>query len=166
MPKEILHEMNELARMRSISTYLLAVLEDSLDLYAEQLDHQLGHAIDFGLTGIKTKFQNLIREYEKTFRHVHDATSRSIPKWEPGDQIIYMPSHANGDLNHPDCERGFVMSMGRNDLCFCRFWHKGLVGKSLRTIANSEAVSSRDLIYFEFLDLGLVDRWIESIKKL
>lgn len=27
---------------------------------------------------------------------------------EPGDRVIYVPSHANGDLNHPDCEYGII----------------------------------------------------------
>lgn len=25
-----------------------------------------------------------------------------------GDRVVYVPNHANGDRNHPDCERGMV----------------------------------------------------------
>jgi hypothetical protein len=53
-----------------------------------------------------------------------------------GTQIIYIPRHANGDENHPDCERGFVTT-AKNDTVFCRYWRKDLT--DLRTKANSEA---------------------------
>ena len=54
---------------------------------------------------------------------------------QPGTQIAYVPTHANGDLSHPDVEFGFVTSV-RGDVAFCRYWSKG---DGLRTTANSEA---------------------------
>ena len=33
-----------------------------------------------------------------------------IENIEVGDRVIYVPSHANGDVNHPDCEYGIVKS--------------------------------------------------------
>lgn len=57
---------------------------------------------------------------------------------KPGTQIVYVPLHANGDINHPDCERGFVSSEhpdGKRH--FCRYWRRDAWGV-LRTVANSE----------------------------
>jgi hypothetical protein len=66
--------------------------------------------------------------------------------FKPGDQIVYMPDHANNNLNHPDVQIGFVMSM-KDDFAFCRYW-RGTYGKpipELRTKANSEATPYRNL---------------------
>ena len=52
-----------------------------------------------------------------------------------GTQIIYVPSHAEGDTNHPDCEFGFVTSTTTLG-AYCRYWRKGEPGV-LRTRANS-----------------------------
>jgi hypothetical protein len=30
--------------------------------------------------------------------------------FKAGDRVLYVPHHANGDTNHPDCERGVVTS--------------------------------------------------------
>lgn len=32
----------------------------------------------------------------------------------PGDRVRYVPHHARGDLNHPDCEDGTVKRVGRH----------------------------------------------------
>ena len=56
---------------------------------------------------------------------------------KPGTQIIYVPMHAEGDTEHPDCQAGFVTSL-RDDFAFCRYWSKHHPGE-LRTKANSEA---------------------------
>ncbi|MBD3260428.1 MAG: hypothetical protein GF334_01900 [Candidatus Altiarchaeales archaeon] len=53
-----------------------------------------------------------------------------------GTQIIYVPMHADGDINHPDCEAGFVTSV-RGDTVFCRYWSK-YHPNELRTKANNE----------------------------
>lgn len=58
---------------------------------------------------------------------------------KPGDQIIYIPTHAKGDKNHPDCELGFVTSIPLDSKsAFCRYWSK-YDSDALRTTANSEA---------------------------
>lgn len=63
-----------------------------------------------------------------------------------GDEIIYLPGHADGNIDHPDCERGFVTSI-RNGTVFCRFFakngHSDFYG--LRTVANSEGCNPVDL---------------------
>ena len=32
-------------------------------------------------------------------------------KFKKGDKVTYVPSHAHGDTNHPDCENGVVSSV-------------------------------------------------------
>jgi hypothetical protein len=64
-------------------------------------------------------------------------------KFQRGDQIIYIPNHADGP-NHPDAETGFVTSVNEK-FVFCRYWSKQYPGQ-LRTVANSEATPSENLI--------------------
>jgi hypothetical protein len=83
---------------------------------------------------------------------VHRA--RAIDAWglvrvrmsslQPGIQIIYVPLHAQGDTQHPDCEAGFVTSV-RETVAFCRYWSKHTPGE-LRTKANSEATPLEYLV--------------------
>jgi hypothetical protein len=63
----------------------------------------------------------------------------------PGTQIILVPSHADGNVEHEDCEVGFVTSVSPSGTVFCRFWSKRNPGM-LRTVANSEGCSPDDLI--------------------
>ena len=45
-----------------------------------------------------------------------------ISDFENGDEVTYCPSHAKGDLNHKDCENGYVSD--KNDkIIFVRYWH-------------------------------------------
>ena len=54
-----------------------------------------------------------------------------------GTQIICVPDHVNGNIAHPDCERGFVMSVREGQgIAFCRYWRKDLT--DLRTKSCSE----------------------------
>ena len=51
-----------------------------------------------------------------------------------GTQIIYVPYHAMGDTNHPDCWVGFIISnapLGRTVIV--HYWQPGAVGVTLRT---------------------------------
>ena len=52
-----------------------------------------------------------------------------------GTQVVYVPTHADGDSEHPDCEEGFITSV-QPGFAFCRYWSKTHGG--LRTLANSE----------------------------
>lgn len=52
------------------------------------------------------------------------------------DQIAYIPPHAEGDMNHPSVEYGFIMT-GGFEYSFCRYWLKGKPGV-LRTTSCSE----------------------------
>jgi hypothetical protein len=69
--------------------------------------------------------------------------SKSKIEFEKGDKIIYVPTHANGDKNHPDCELGYVTSVNKNGVVFCRFFYPD--GR-LRTVANSEGCDPADLV--------------------
>ncbi len=64
-----------------------------------------------------------------------------------GTQILYVPSHAKGNIKHPDCEEGFVMGKtpGKDSESYwCRYWGRQYKYR-LRTTANSEATNRRDL---------------------
>lgn len=30
--------------------------------------------------------------------------------YKHGDKVLYVPNHANGDITHPDCQKGIVSS--------------------------------------------------------
>ena len=53
-------------------------------------------------------------------------------KFQPGDSVLYIPNHANGNPDHPECERGVVSTVQNIDngkqLVWVRF--KGPTGKS------------------------------------
>lgn len=79
-----------------------------------------------------------------------------------GTQIIYAPDHAGGDINHPDCERGFVIT-DKGESAFCRYFSKFSSIGNLRTIANSELTPKTNLIIKETCEQGVIDTWIEWI---
>lgn len=66
---------------------------------------------------------------------------------KPLTQVAYIPTHAKGDIAHPDVEFGFVTSLRKN-AAFCRYWRKSFPGQ-LRTLANSELTSLENLVEFE-----------------
>ena len=78
---------------------------------------------------------------------------------KPGMQIIYVPTHANGDISHPDCEAGFVTSV-RGDAAFCRYWRRDIKPSGyyseLRTKANSEATPIANLVIMDTVPRGMV----------
>lgn len=46
-------------------------------------------------------------------------------KFEPGDRVIYVPHHAEGNTRHPDCEQGIVSSVGKlSNTVFVRFYNR------------------------------------------
>lgn len=38
-----------------------------------------------------------------------------------GDRVVYVPLHAKGDVNHPDCEHGRISSFGGIGNVFVKF---------------------------------------------
>ncbi len=92
---------------------------------------------------------------------------------ERGTQIVYVPRHAQyrrtdgtwtWDPDHPDVERGFVMSQ-RGEFVFCRYWHKGEPG-NLRTRANSEATPLACIRKWKSVRAGRVWETIQCIEKM
>lgn len=63
-----------------------------------------------------------------------------------GTQILYVPNHAEGDVEHEDVEQGFVTSVG-SGVAFCRYWRKD--GYGLRITANSEATPLENIVLFD-----------------
>jgi len=83
----------------------------------------------------------------------------------PGTQIIYVPNHADEDKTHPDCEFGFVTSIGDNH-AFCRYFFKENLGMGRtepRTVANSEAAPFDNILVLDHMDQVYVDRWMAAI---
>jgi len=44
---------------------------------------------------------------------------------EVGDRVIYIPTHAEGDINHPDCEYGTVSSWN-DKFIFVKYVRNGI----------------------------------------
>lgn len=83
-----------------------------------------------------------------------DVVSSAL--FQRGDQIAYIPAHADGDINHPDVEFGFVTGGPNAMECFfCRYWSKE-TPYELRTKANSEMTPSYMMRYFQSVPDKLV----------
>ena len=74
-------------------------------------------------------------EAEKVIRQALECKWNSPEIFKPGDHVIYIPGHAGGDPNHPECERGVVTSTNDKNV-FVRF---GTV--------NSQACDPGDLVH-------------------
>ena len=72
--------------------------------------------------------------------------------FKAGEQILYVPDHVDGDLEHRDVQIGFVMfdQDPGADAVFCRYFYKrnGEAGV-LRTVACSELTPTRLLVRTE-----------------
>ena len=87
-------------------------------------------------------------------------------KLKPKKQVVYIPMHAVGRLDHPDCEEGFITSINRDEdgrivTVFCRFWSKYHGG--LRTKLNSEGCNPESLVLKDTRSQELVDRIYEEL---
>lgn len=83
----------------------------------------------------------------------------------PGSQIIYVPLHAAGDIDHPDAEPGFVFAnqTTHGNLVACRFWDKRRPGE-LRTKANSESCNLERLHFVDTRPQEEVDAMVNRLK--
>lgn len=72
-----------------------------------------------------------------------------------GDQVIYLPDHAQGNHNHPDCLRGFVTSTNAR-FVFVRYFFPGTL--VLRTVANSESTLACNLIHRRFAETSIINQ--------
>lgn len=85
-----------------------------------------------------------------------------MSEFHKGQQIIYIPNHADGDKQHPDCERGFVYK-GGTEFAWCRFWRKDAPG-TLRTRANSERTPCENLKRSPgYIPQEIVDAWLSIL---
>jgi len=116
----------------------------------------------------KPKPRNRIPAASWTARKWKKDTFENEQSMKKGTQIAYIPTHAEGDENHPDVELGFIVQVVQigyreNDLAyFCRFWRKGKPGE-LRTTANSERCYDYQLKEHESVSQEVVD---ETLKRL
>lgn len=79
--------------------------------------------------------------------------------FQPGEQIAYVPNHADGDVTHPDVEFGFVVRQTPSgDAYFCRYWRKGSPG-DMRTLANSESTPAHALVRHDSVPQATVAHW-------
>ena len=82
---------------------------------------------------------------------------------KPGTQIIYVPNHANGDLDHPACESGFVTGDAKDGNVFCRYWSR-FVPNELRTKANSESTPVAHLIMKDTKPQFVINNLLQKYK--
>lgn len=89
-------------------------------------------------------------------------------KLQRGTQIAYVPSHAEGNINHPDVEFGFVTSVRPSilepkvTLVFCRYWRKGELGV-LRTTAGSESTPVDNIREHAAVQQSVVDELLKEM---
>uniref|UniRef100_A0A6M3L608 Uncharacterized protein n=1 Tax=viral metagenome TaxID=1070528 RepID=A0A6M3L608_9ZZZZ len=76
-----------------------------------------------------------------------------------GDQIMYIPIHANNNPKHPDCEKGFVTSV-KGESIFCRYWSNRYPNE-LRTKSCSEATPRSYLIYYRYMTQDTITKTLE-----
>lgn len=62
-----------------------------------------------------------------------------------GTQILYMPTEAGGDVDHPSCEEGFITSVKDEKWAYCRYWLMSNPTE-LRTKLSSEKTRIADLV--------------------
>lgn len=84
--------------------------------------------------------------------------------FKPGAQIAYLPRHAEGNIQHPDVEFGFVTAyVPEVRSYFCRYWRKGKIGVELRTHANSEMTYAHMVVAHESVPQEVVEQQIVQI---
>jgi hypothetical protein len=81
-----------------------------------------------------------------------------------GTQVAYVPGHAEGDLNHPDVEFGFVMDeLPEQEAHRCRYWRQNVKHPAtvddLRTRANSESTPNECLVEYMSVNQEVV-AWV------
>ena len=83
--------------------------------------------------------------------------------FERGDQIAYIPTHAEGDIRHKDVEFGFVTSVNKESV-FCRYWGKTYPTR-FRTRSCSEATRRENLVKRITRSQELVNEQLVKIAK-
>jgi len=88
---------------------------------------------------------------------------------ETGTQIAYIPQHAEGKIDHPDVEFGFVMDeLPEQEAHRCRYWRQNVKHPAtmddLRTRANSESTPNECLVEYMSVDQEVVARVINYLQ--
>lgn len=78
-----------------------------------------------------------------------------------GVQIAKVPDHANGDLEHPDVQFGFVTKVTKEG-AFCRYWNKNLT--ALRTRSGSELTPFKYLMKYDSKPHYVITDLLEEIE--
>ena len=88
-----------------------------------------------------------------------------VPLLKEGDQIVYLPWHSEGDMNHPDAELGFVVTTrtkeGVPPEALCRYWRRGKPGE-LPTVANGEWTPTFSLALFKSVPDSVIEGWFSD----
>lgn len=80
-----------------------------------------------------------------------------------GTQIAYIPNHADGNINHPDVEFGFVTSESEKyNAHFCRYWRRGT--NELRTKSNSELTPDEFLVEHNSVAQFVINELLGTMK--
>ena len=106
---------------------------------------------------------SILIEFKDGGRYITSGNGIRKMKFQPGDQIVYVPNHADGP-DHPDAEEGFVTSCNEFYV-FCRYFSKAYPGQ-LRTLANSEATMPKDLIKKTTRPQGIIDQLLKGIQNV
>ncbi len=80
-----------------------------------------------------------------------------------GTQIIYIPTHAENNETHPDCETGFVTNQTKPNAVFCRYWRNdGL----LRTTSCSELTPLYAIVVKDSVPQHIIETTLKTIGTL
>lgn len=85
-------------------------------------------------------------------------------EFKRGDQVAYVPDHANGDISHIDVDFGFVATIYRpkSTFVFVRYWSKHSPNE-LRTKANSEATLPINLAHYSTKPQEEIDELLKTL---
>ena len=88
-----------------------------------------------------------------------------LDRLEEGEQVLYIPTHAEGDPKHDDVEEGFVMA-DKGETAFVRYFFRRSVSAAggLRTVANSESTPKAMLMRYVHHSQGEIDALVRQIK--
>ncbi len=138
---------------------MLNILQSGLTsvvyIYDPYSDHLGNSDLDFvEMYGINID----IRIYVNTYEGFIDNSLRKL--LQPQTQILYIPHHADMDLNHPDVEPGFIDHIIK-DQVFARYWYKETMSNldrlELRTKSNCENTPHTNIVIMPSVPQEMVD---------
>ena len=89
-----------------------------------------------------------------------------IKEFKRGNQIVYIPDHAKGNIDHNDVEYGFITSISPcGEAAYCRFWNKKPNDRILRTASNSERVKLKNLKHYKYRKQIDIEMLLNSIER-